>query len=121
VKDLVPLSELYSGDFFPPLEPVSNMQKSEVSLWSYISGDTIVEAFVILKTDFMELISKSLLSELGSVNFFPTREASLVAQDQYLYLHGWAGTASDIRISEQITAEFLNRNLTFENFCKFGG
>ena len=97
------------------------MQKTNVSPWSYISGDTIVETFLILKTDFLESISTSLLSELENVKFFPTSESLFAAQDQYLYLHGWAGTASDTRISEQIAAEFLNRNLTFENFSKYGG
>jgi len=75
---------------------------------------------VIPKTDFIESLSATtIISELENANFFPTRESLVLAQDRYLYLHGWCGANNDVKLSERIAAEFLKRNFTFENFSKY--
>lgn len=96
------------------------IHKTNLSPWSYLSGDSIVEAFMIPKTDLLELLSETMLKDLENVKFFPSRESIILAQDRYLFLHGWVGAVDDLKISERILNEFIKRNVTFENYCKQG-
>ena len=76
---------------------------------------------MIPKSDLLEVIPDSLISDLKTVSFFPTRETLVLAQDRYLFLHGWADAWNDSHISERISNEIVKRGVTFENFCKVWG
>lgn len=75
---------------------------------------------MIPKSDLLGLISEPLLAELQNVEFFPSRASLISAQDRYMFSHGWVGAINDLKISEKIVNELLKRNVTYENYLKYG-